>query len=113
MSCQICNNENDTESFYNNAGSMYDMPYIIINFTNICKSCWSDLALMQSDLTNIAVQYHRRYHDFKNYEHFLKANPQMDDNKFYKQNLIFRNGLPIYVSDRRKEIEYFINKHKT
>ena len=89
---------------------MYDMPRLSLSFSNVCTKCKSILVEYKSDLTEIAVQYHRNYHIYSNYKHFIKSNPQLDDNKFGRSNLIFRDGAPIRVGDRREEIEAILSK---
>ena len=112
VKCNLCNKENGIQSFYDVAGGMYDMPELKISFKFVCNKCWNILCEAKSDLTIIAVQYHRLYNQYNNYEHFLKCNTQMNDNKFYKSNPISRNGKPIYVGNRRKEIELLLQGTK-
>lgn len=102
--CQICQTNYATKSFHDTAGDMYDMKPVPLNFTAVCKKCWDLLALAKSDLTTIAVQYHRDNDDYHDHKDFLKSNVQMDDNAFYRSNPIFRDGKPIFVGTRRKEI---------
>jgi hypothetical protein len=101
--CLLCENEG-TKSFYDNAGSMYDMKRIDLMFDNLCHKCWSDVCVLKSDLTTIAVQYHEKYYSYKSAEDFLKENIQLDDNNFGRSNPISRDGKKIFVGDRRKEI---------
>ena len=109
--CQLCGSKEASKSFFDSAGERYDMPIIKFSFKTVCSSCWNALCLAKSDLTDISVQYHREYNEHKNYKDFLNKNALMDDNRFYKSNPIFRNGVAVRVGDRRKEIERLC-KHK-
>jgi len=111
--CPMCKKEEGNYTFNQHAGDMYDMPRLIFNFEKLCEGCHNILCTAKSDLTTIAVQYHSNYHNYKNYKVFLESNMQMDDNRFYRSNPIYKKGVPVLVGNRRKEIEEIIlNKQR-